>query len=291
LSVNFLEPHTPYNGPLNDWHEAENVPLPENYDDVLEENELLRHHLHREASHYKYNLNQGDPDQNTRRIICNYWGLVTQVDRAVGEILEKLESLGLDQNTIVVFTSDHGDQMGSHGMMEKSVMFEESVCVPHMIRVPCVPPRKVNHPVSHISIVPTLLELMGSQAGHDLPGRSLVPEITGQAIEVEPIFIQWNPNPGRVKSKPNTRLATLEQIQAIDDDYIRTVVTPDGWKLALSKSDKHQLFNLNDDPYEMTNLYEHDQYSERVKYLAGLIKLWQDKIFYFPDANINNFKL
>src|SRR5690606_12672018 len=65
-----------------------------------------------------------------------YFGEISHMDAAFGRILSKLEQLELDRNTIVIFTSDHGDMAGCHGLFEKSVMYEEAVRVPLIVRIP-----------------------------------------------------------------------------------------------------------------------------------------------------------
>ena len=71
-----------------------------------------------------------------RRMIAHYWGLCSLVDTHVGTILDTLEDCGLRDNTMVVFTSDHGDMMGSHRIIAKCVQFEEAVRVPFLLRLP-----------------------------------------------------------------------------------------------------------------------------------------------------------
>ena len=164
LHINFLEPHMPFYGPLDDVHDPNEVTLPKNYSDPLEENEPLRYRLLRERYRQQgYGGHDLKTEAGWRRLTANYWGLVTQVDRSVGAILETLETLGLADNTIVVYTSDHGDMMGSHNLLAKTVMYEESVRVPWLIRYPkkMRSQRIYKHPVSHIDMVPTLLDLMG----------------------------------------------------------------------------------------------------------------------------------
>ncbi len=127
----------PFFGPLDDLHDPSEVTLPKNYSDPLEENEPLRYRLLRERYRQQgYDGHDLKTEAGWRRLTANYWGLVTQVDRSVGAILETLETLGLANNTIVVYTSDHGDMMGSHNLLAKTVMYEESVRVPWLIRYP-----------------------------------------------------------------------------------------------------------------------------------------------------------
>lgn len=137
LYVNFLEPHMPFTGPLNDLHSADEAPLPANYPGFPIEREPEHYRAQREKQLKKGS--NGIP-LNTRagwqRLNRNYAGMCSQVDQALGPILKSLEDSGQAENTIVVFTSDHGEMMGSHSLIGKEVLYEESVRIPLLLRVP-----------------------------------------------------------------------------------------------------------------------------------------------------------
>jgi arylsulfatase A-like enzyme len=274
LYVNFLEPHMPFFGPLDKEHDPDKIDLPANFRDPLEDNEPLRYRVIREYCRTKY----GKGEQDIRKLIARYWGLVTQVDRSVGVMLDTLAKLGLADNTIVVYTSDHGDMMGSHHMVEKCVMYEEAVRVPWLMRIPgpALRPGKIRQPVSHIDMVPTLLELMGRKPDKTLPGQSLIPLMIGRRVEQDHVFIEWTPGQGAIrKIKGAAALATAKEIAHVAKEHTRTVVSPDGWKLCLSDRDKCQLFNLNDDPGETKNLFDSPKHRDVIRRLTEKIRQWQ----------------
>jgi arylsulfatase A-like enzyme len=216
-----------------------------------------------------------------RNLIARYWGLVTQVDLSVGAVLRTLDQLDLAENTIVVYTTDHGDMMGSRHMVEKSVMYEEAVRVPCLMRIPQMngKNRIIKNRVSHIDMVPTLIELLHKSHYDHLPGRSLVPLIKGQEGDRDHIYIQWNPNSGALRVKGGgTTLAPKEELKRVKNEHTRAVISPDGWKLCLSDADKSQLFNLNKDPGETTNLYGSAWHAEITKELIRSIHRWQESI-------------
>ena len=268
LYVNFLEPHMPFSGPLNNEHDPSEVTLPANFNDPLEENEPLRYRKTRERYAKKgYDGLDLKTEADWRRLIARYWGLVTQVDRSVGAILKTLDGLGLAENTIVVYTSDHGDMMGSHRLLAKTVMYEEAVRVPWLMRIPKLGRRQqvVKGRFSQIDLVPTLLDLMGRRADGALPGQSLVPLIRGGKVAEDHAFIEWNRHRAGSETEDS-------------DDSVRTVIAPDGWKLCLSDKDKSQLFNLNKDPGETTNLFYSGEHRGVIKKLADRIFAWQKKV-------------
>jgi len=275
LYVNFLEPHMPFFGPLDDEHRLDEVVLPANFADPLEDNEPLRYRLAREHHVARYGGRE-----KIRQLIRRYWGLVTQVDRSVGAILRTVEELGLGDDTIVVYTSDHGDMMGSHHMVEKCVMYQEAVLVPWLMRVPWLgrKQRIVPNPVSHIDLVPTLLGLMGSRAGEGLPGHSLAPLLEGGKPADDHVLIEWSPGQGARRHNKGTRLATPAEIQRVAKDHTRTVISPDGWKLCLSNRDHCQLFHLATDPGETTNLFDSGKHADVIARLTGKIRHWQETV-------------
>ncbi len=268
LYVNFLEPHMPFFGPLNSLHKPEDVDLPVNFNDLIEETEprQARNRVSKYAGNYSVGLDLSK-EQGWRQLIARYWGLVNELDRSVGAILSTLAELGLDDNTIVVYTSDHGDMMGSHKLVEKSLMYQEAMRVPLMIRAPQLglAPRVVEGHFSHIDLVPTVLDMMGAGVKGGLPGKSLMPTMRGEKTALEPVFAEWN----SATKEPGGK--------AMVDPSARAVITQDGWKLCLYDDDLHQLYDLNKDPGETTNVFTQPENREVITRLSGLIHGWQGK--------------
>lgn len=257
LYVNFLEPHPPYGSVLDDLHPPEETPLPANYPGIPETGEP-EWYKRRRASLLK---RQGKT--NFERTIRNYAGLCALVDQAVQRILWSLEVSGSAENTIVVFTSDHGDMMGSHSLLQKQVMYEESVRVPLLLRAPFRrwKPSVVRGPVSHIDLVPTLLDLLGRrQAAEGLPGASLVPAIESGSHNAD-AFLEWTADEKDSGPGPDGRAA----------------ISADGYKLVLYAGDRSLLFDRNKDPLEMNNVYGRPEYRGVEARLRRGIEAWQKR--------------
>lgn len=274
LYVNYLEPHTPFNGPFNELHDMDSLELSQAVDCMLTDNDPVRYHAR---------VRNNVAKEQYRKLYRNYAGLCHAVDLSIGKILKHLDSLGLRNNTIVVFTSDHGEMMGAHGLNNKSVMYEQALRVPLMFRIPWINMNKqriVTPNVTNIDLVPTLLELMNCQADMShLQGRSLMEMFNGDRRTNDDgyIYMMWNPNEDDKKSNPVDGYSK-EQIAYYTDASFRTVISPDGWKLTLSDRDKNQLFNLNSDPHECNNLYYSGKYSNEIKKLSAKIRRWQKEI-------------
>jgi arylsulfatase A-like enzyme len=133
--------------------------------------------------------------------IAAYYAAITAVDDQVGRLLTELEELQLDQNTIILFTSDHGDMLGSHGMRRKRKPHDESARVPGLLRWPAqIPQAKVVDTLfSHIDMAPTLLSLAGLPVPSNMQGSDLSKVALGltdegpQAVLLQ-IFVPFNPD-------------------------------------------------------------------------------------------------
>lgn len=267
--VSFLEPHPPYDGPFNNEHPLDEVSLDKSFDDALGDDIPLRYRLRQQFC--KEGLRSGD---GFRRVKRNYLGLITQVDRSVGAILDKIDDLGLHDRTIVVLSSDHGDMMTAHGMLGKQMMFEQSASVPYMVRVPGVTPRRCPTPISHIDFAPTMLELLGKPAHPQCVGESRARLVRGDSRPPGFIFCEWSPG-GHVRMDRKTSLASPEEINRCIRESTRAVISPDGWKLCLRDFDKNELYNLRDDPDERQNLFYRGEGREAIAHLSNAIYRWQ----------------
>ncbi len=280
LSVNFLEPHPPYTGPLNNKYGHNEIDLPQNFDHIPGEDEPLRYRLYRErVKVFGYRNEDYKTESDWRRTAANYWGLVSQVDMSVGAILSTLEKLGLAENTLVIFTSDHGEMLGSHRLLQKSVMYEESVRVPWLMRIP-----QHNHGfykfgrrVSHIDLLPTILDILDVGNKDYLQGKSLMPYLRQEKSFDEDVYIEWNPRTMVIPDFPPIRGITRQDVERASAASIRTVITQEGWKLSWSDKDKNQLFDLRNDPLEKTNLYYAGRYGHIIHDLKNKIERWQEK--------------
>ena len=285
LVVAFVEPHSPYNGPLNDANPLDEVQLDLTATLPDSEDTPLRYRLMRQWQQAEAMLDRqrlplqlffGVTPDEYRSIKQRYLGLVTLVDQSIGAILGCLERCSLTEDTIVVHTSDHGDSLGAHHLFGKETMFEEAARVPWLIRLPGQTQRKmISHPVSHIDFVPTLLDLLGHPSHPQCAGKSLLPlMINDETVSPQNVFLEWAPN--RTKVRKGSKLARRRMIKRAVEESTRTVVSADGWKLCMRDKDLNELYNLKDDPFETRNLYSHPRYASVVSHLTSEIYCWQE---------------
>jgi arylsulfatase A-like enzyme len=173
LAVGFFRPHTPYVAPREpyfDWHPEETMPV------VTGVEEDQRDLPGPALGSFKKEQERLTDDLR-RQCRQAYSASISFMDAQVGHVLDALERLGLADETVIVFTSDHGYHMGEHGLWQKMSLFEESAGVPLVIVAPGVtPPGGVAAaPVSQVDLYPTLAELCDVPAPKNLQGQSLVP--------------------------------------------------------------------------------------------------------------------
>jgi len=272
LTVSYLEPHPPHTGPLNDYYDPSILPVGPTFRQKPPANASLLNRVmsayYMESEEYGYDLRT---DEGWRAVRARYYGNVTLIDRSVGKILDALTETGQASNTIIIFTSDHGEMVGDHGILGKTVLYEESVKVPLLIHVPWLSAEQTKIPgnISHIDLVPTLLDLMNEPIPDHLQGQSRVPVLnSAETLANNDIFIQWNrsdghPRPGEAEVNP--AMATPW----------RSVISSDRWKLNLSVHDHCELYDLNTDPYETVNHFDDPNQSDRICDLTNRIRQWQ----------------
>ena len=181
---------------------------------------------------------------NARRA---YYGNISYVDDKIGEILKVLKETGLDKNTIIVFSGDHGDMLGERGLWYKMSWFESSARVPMIIHAPQqFKAQHVSASVSTMDLLPTFLDLSGGKATDvvtPIEGRSLMPHLLGDGGHDEVI--------GEYMGEG--AIAPLVMIRRANFKFIHTPSDPD------------QLFDLSSDPKELNNLAEAPEYTALIQ--------------------------
>lgn len=196
LSMMYLAPHPPFDIP-DPWYskvKANDVELPENVGQwYARQSPLQKYNL----TGYIGGLYQSDAWPEAWRA---YLGLVSLLDDCVGQILDKLKEKKLYDNSIIVFTSDHGEMLGSHRLFQKMCMYEESAKTPFSIHLPGGNRKGIvrDDYISHIDIFPTICDYYGVTPAGAVNGHSLKGQIEGTENEKErPVYIQYDGNGSR----------------------------------------------------------------------------------------------
>ncbi|WP_375056387.1 choline-sulfatase [Zobellella sp. DQSA1] len=234
LTVSLTHPHDPYTIPQQYWdrynHDDIDMPrVPYSREQSDPHSERLRH---------VYQLNEETlGDEQIRNARHAYYGALSYVDDRIGEVLATLKECGLEEDTIIVFSGDHGDMLGERGLWYKMSWFEDSARVPMLVHAPArFAPRRVAESVSTMDLLPTFVELardgVAPEYAAPIDGRSLLPHLTGKGGHDEVI--------GEYLGEG--AIAPLLMIRRGRYKFVHTAPDPD------------QLFDLEADPLELNNL-------------------------------------
>ena len=189
----------------------------------------------------------------------------------VGRIIDSLKKNNLYENTILVFTSEHGEMMGDHGMLEKRTLYEESAKVPLLMKLPGLDgsQKKIKGSFSQIDLVPTLLSLMNQKQPNNLQGEDKSDCFKTLNLDGNVVVVEWN-GTGEI----DDRNLGSEEINELNANPRRSIII-NRMKLNLTLKDEGELFDLRNDPYEQKNLYHDERFSLIVKSMRRRLIEWQ----------------
>ncbi len=258
LWVSFPDPHHPFDcpEPWSGLHHPDDVELPRApHKDLDARPWWHRASLERppaggdEASRkFRSSLSRA-PDQTEaqlRDMTSNYYGMISLIDHSVGRLLTALRDLGLDDNTLVVYSTDHGDLLGDHGLYLKGpTPYEGLLRVGMILRGPGVPvDQAITDPVSTLDVAATFADVAGAQLAPEAQSRSLLPVARGEQSR-EVAYSEWYVGESRCG-------VPLE---------LHTVRAKD-WKCTIERvSGAGEMYDLRNDPDEMRNVYDDPGYA------------------------------
>jgi len=268
----FPDPHHPLTPP-GDWffrHKPQDMVLPASRSDDLKDAPVhlqLAAKLHpREQRDWVTPCGYGD-DRLLAEAIAATYGMVEMIDDRIGRVLKTLEESGAADNTIVVFTSDHGDMMGDHGLFLKGFMhYRGTLQVPMMILAPGSAACRTDALASSIDLGPTLLSLCGVRGYDGIQGLSLEPMLGEPGAAVRDYVL--------IEDDIADITAKLTPLPA----KTRTLITP-GYRYTRNAKGEQQLFDLINDPDEMQDL-KNTETAKR----AEMVELLTDALMAADDA-------
>jgi len=260
LWSSFFKPHTPL-VPMRefwDWYRPAELTLPRRSGHDLQDG--FPGNLIRAQERGWYTQTDGD----LRESLAGYYGNISQVDACVGRVDNALRELGLDKNTVVVYTSDHGEMAGAHRMWTKHNMYEQSVAVPLIVSMPdrLQAGTSQQRLISHIDLFPTLAALCGHDAPKNVPGRDFSALVTGRRYSPrEYVFSEYY---------------FCRTVFTRDNRYVGKppilMVRTDRWKLNYLEQDRSELFDLANDPGEFRNCIDDSANAGVLRELTGIAR-------------------
>ncbi len=234
LSVGFMLPHQPFVARREDYDRyAGRVGMPQHpepYSEAL--------HPHLRAWRSESGIEEVS-DAEVLRARTAYWALVDRLDAMIGQILDALRESGLEDNTLIAYTSDHGEQLGEHGLWWKQTFYEYSARVPMVLSWPSVLPQgaRCSRVVSQYDLNATLLAALGAPELPNSHGRSLLPLLQDPSTPWDDIaFSEYCTDETALRRGAQQRMVRRE-----------------AWKLVYYHGQEPQLFNLAEDPYELSD--------------------------------------
>ena len=255
LHLNFAAPHDPRHIPphLEGKYDPAAIPLPPNF--------LPQHPFdHGNAGQRDENLfplPRTVEDMKTE--LAAYYAVVTGMDIQVGRVLGALRASGRYDNTVVIFTADHGLAVGSHGLVGKQNMYDHTIGVPLIMRGPRIPAnRRFNAQTYLRDLYPTVCDLIGLAIPASVEGRSLMPVLSGQTQQIYlEVYAYWH------RSEYSAELP------------VQRMVRTERWKLIYySNVNRYQMFDLANDPFELRDLSHASQFRTEFDSLKGKLDAW-----------------
>jgi arylsulfatase A-like enzyme len=270
LTVGFMRPHTPWIAPdeFFDMHPLDSVQLPPYLFNDLEDCGPLnpynfydqpgtRNRFHRLIAAYPDN-------EGWRRAVQGYLACVSFVDHQIGKVLDALEASKYADNTIIVFTSDHGFHLGEKNHLHKNTIWEESTRVPLVIKIPGnkrYSNQTCHQPVSLIDLYPTLIDLCDLPESPNKQGNKM--ELDGESIK----GLIMNPKEGML----NGREVVLTAVMGFSKVNIGDIAPPDeqhftvrsqNFRYVLWADGFEELYDHRNDPHEWHNLVNNEDYQK-----------------------------
>ena len=287
LWLSFPDPHTPYQAPepYASLVDPAAVPLPPK-DDLSGKPERQR------VAHLMDAMDRMD-DDHLRRVRATHYGQTRFIDDNLDRVFEAMEAKGLLENTLVIFTADHGDSMGAHGLIQKQNGFYDSFTrVPFIVSLPGeIRPRRTAQLVELVDLMPTVLDFAGADVPHGVQGRSLLRFLRGEEEGTKEFVVIES---GESGDPPTVDDVDFRPSDPWDERYFvwcayreafmgrGKAIRTRQWKLATYENGEGELYDMQNDPDELVNLYRSPEHRDTVKDLEGKLFRWtmanQDRI-------------
>jgi arylsulfatase A-like enzyme len=246
IQMSFPDPHHPFTPPGRYWdmYDPATIPLPASFGKgdlppIAAMRDALRQGSDPRNSQSPFAVS----DREAREIIALTYGMISMIDDSIGRVLAKMSDLGLAENTVVIFTSDHGDYMGDHGLMLKMLLhYRGLIRVPFIWSEPGIQPTVDTTLGSSIDIASSVLSRAGIELYNGMQGRDLLGD---PAAAPDSVIIEED------SQRP---VIGFERLQRV-----RTIVTA-RWRMSVRLGETWgELFDLDSDPHEIDNLWDAPQ--------------------------------
>jgi uncharacterized sulfatase len=260
LAVSFDEPHAPYVAPPDYWEKfaEDELPTPANFNASVEGKPQIQQLAKKENVDV-----MGLWDDVLKR---KFYGCNSYIDREIGRVIDAVDRVCRD-NTMIIYTADHGDMGGAQGQLFKGPFMYENTCnIPFIVRLPNGPSGVVSHSlISHLDILPTMMELAGMEIPSRLHGVSIAPILYDPNTKVrDTVLINWH------------RFSA--QLDKYGHFYPIRCLVDERHKLVINLFQTDELYDLEKDPLELNNLINDPDWAEARNHLHEQLIQEMDRI-------------
>jgi len=268
IAVGFRRPHLPFNCPKKYWdlYPESKFGLPENYYPPRNVPEVALHNAYELRSYSDIPASGAIPERHTQNLVRGYKAAASYMDAQFGRVMAELEKLGLTENTLVVFWSDHGYHTGENGLWTKMTNFEIATRVPLIVCMPNQPTRgeKTAALVELVDLYPTLTELCEIKAPDYLEGKSFASLLRNPELPwKEAVYSQFQRGLDSRERRPDRPLGR---------SMATALYRYTEWRTQEGESVGTELYDLERDPQNNVNLAVLAEYDELVQRLSGQLR-------------------
>ncbi|NLF00480.1 MAG: sulfatase-like hydrolase/transferase [Anaerolineales bacterium] len=269
LHCSIPEPHTPYTAPepYASMYDPQAIELPDNFHD-----DLTKKPTYQQITQVVQRMDT-EPEAHIREGLAMYYGMINFIDDQVGRLLDYLRTSGLAERTIVIFTTDHGEYVGEHGMISKANQLYDS-----LMRVPLIVwgpghingGQRVDHLMEQIDLAPTILELCGVPIPHGMQARSFASLLRGEEYQPREVVFAESGMEGE-PTNMETALELMEKQETLGwggrpyswRGRVKMLRTR-RWKYCYYLDGQQELYDMQEDPLEMTNLADRPEHQSMI---------------------------
>jgi len=296
--LNYLSPHPPFvvSDPFHTMYNYKSVPNPirsESIDQEAKQHPFLKYCLTNKRDGENWYFNDGSnaanmEDRQLKKINATYFGMMSLVDKYIGKLINILKDEKLFDQTLIVFSSDHGEQMGDHWLIGKLGYCDESYHVPLIIKSPSdltsVKGLQIKYFTESIDLMPTLLDVIGATVPQSCDGQSLRPFLIGTDPDHWRSEVHWEFD---FRGDYENSINRFKKLGLSIDQCSLAVIRDQKYKYVHFNSFQPLLFDLSKDPHQFMNISNDPSYQHIVsKYSQKLLSWHMD----YPNRSLSYFQ-
>ena len=292
MHISFLKPHPPFvvSEPWHSLIDPDSLESPITHgtkQEMINHHPILKNMMARYDDENSYPSEINYPEltkQDISRIQAVYLGMCAEVDSNIGKILQALDDSGQMDNTMIIFTSDHGEMLGDYWQWGKNGWWDQSYRIPLIVHTPNCKAQLIDQMTESVDLAPTIIDWLGGDIPADWNGRSLLSIVGNTQFQLparEFVVFEWD-------FRELYYTDFVEKLKLAPEECNLTVIRSNEWKYVHFPTFPSLLYNLNNDPYEKDNLASNPTYDSIKAEMAG--KLLSHRMLH-AERQLSNTKL